>query len=185
MPNKFYLSFGRHGHYGTDTPILREDMLKAYLSGEQLKSYLPKCETVYCSPLPRTTQTARFTALGLKCDHILQIDALNEGTSKFMVQQFINNLLINTNDDVKYYHFVTHLPVLEKLGLPFLGAGEVCLLTAESINEMLMDNFQVQIIKQPEITIDLWHDLNLKISLLAELSADEIYNKLLQISNHK
>ena len=54
--NKFYLSIGRHERYGTDTAIQREDMICAYLSGLQLKEWLPKCDAVYHSPLARAVR---------------------------------------------------------------------------------------------------------------------------------
>ena len=130
MPD-VYLSIGRHEHYGYDTAIERADMLVAYLSGKYLQEFLPPCETVYHSSLARATETARFQALGMQCHHILKISALDEDTPKFTIQKFINTLLQNTSVDVRYYHLVTHLPVVEKLGLPFLSAGEICLLTAE------------------------------------------------------
>ena len=130
--NKFYLSMGRHGRYGSDTPIEREDMLCAYLSGCMLKVGLPKCETVYHSPLARAVTTARFEALGLGCSHILEVELLNYDASAVTIRKFINNLLQNTDENVNYYHFVTHLPVAEKLGLPFLSTGEICLLAADS-----------------------------------------------------
>lgn len=179
--SKFYLSIGRHGRYGTDTPIEREDMLCAYLSGKMLKNYLPKCETVYHSPLARAVTTSRFTALGLECKHVLEVNELEESTPTFTIRRFINNLLQNTEDGVNYYHFVTHLPVVEKLGLPFLSTGEICLMTAASREEMLKENFTVQLIKKPEIPLDLWHELGLTYQDIACLSEDEIYQKLTHI----
>lgn len=180
MPeNRFYLSIGRHERYGTDTPIEREDMLCAYLSGIMLKNILPRCETVYHSPLARAVTTARFEALGLDCSHILEIEALNEDSPAFTIRKFINNLLQNTGDDVNYYHFVTHLPVVEKLGLPFLSAGDICLLSADSKEEMLKENFELQLIKKPEIPLELWQKLKLTIGDLSLLSEDEIYEKLI------
>ena len=176
--NKFYLSIGRHERYGFDTAIQREDMLCAYLSGLMLKSCLPKCETVYHSPLARAKETARFEALGMECTHLLEVEALEESAPTFTIRKFINNLLQNTDDTVSYYHFVTHLPVAEKLGLPFLSAGEICLLTAENKEEMLKENFSVQLIKKPEIPHELWHLLELSATDLEHLSADEIYRKL-------
>lgn len=176
--NRFYLSIGRHERYGTDTPIEREGMLCAYLSGCVLKSVLPKCETVYHSPLARAVTTARFEALGLDCSHILEIEALNEDSPAFTIRKFINNLLQNTGDEVNYYHFVTHLPVVEKLGLPFLSAGEICLLVADTKEEMLKENFELHIIKRPAIPLELWQELELTVGDLAFLSEDEIYQKL-------
>ncbi len=177
-PNKFYLSFGRHERYGNDTAIEREDMIAAFLTGRQFKSWLPECAAIYHSPLARAVETARFEALGMKTNHLLCIEALEENATKFAITEFINKLLQYTDDSVSYYHFVTHLPVVEKLGLPFLGAGEVCLLTAENKNEMLAENFKLQIIKKPEIPAETWQKINLTPSMLNRLSADEIYQKI-------
>ena len=176
--NKFYLTIARHERYGTDTPIEREDMLVAYLSGVMLKSCLPPCDTVYHSPLARAVSTARFEALGLHCSHLLEIAELEESTPTYTIHRFINNLLQNTTEDVQYYHLVTHLPVAEKLGLPFLGAGEMCLLTAENKTEMLKENFTIQVLKRPEIPTELCQKVNLTISGLSDLSEDEIYKRL-------
>ena len=179
MPqNKFYLSFGRHERYGSDTAIEREDMIAAFLTGRALKSWLPKCSTVYHSPLERAVETARFEALGMQTEHLLCTQDLEESASKFAIQSFLNKLLAYTDDEVAYYHFVTHLPVVEKLGLPFLGAGEVCLLTAENKNEMLAENFSVQVIKKPEISAEIWQKLELTADSLSRMNADEIYQKI-------
>ena len=172
---KFYLSFGRHERYGSDTPIEREDMIAAFLTGRQLKAWLPECATVYHSPLARAVETARFEALGMEIEHLLCVEALEESAPKFVVQRFIDELLNYTDETVQYYHFVTHLPIVEKLGLPFLGAGEVCLLTAENKDEMLAENYKVQVIKKPEISAEIWQKLALTPENLRTLSADEIY----------
>lgn len=183
MPqNKFYLSFGRHERYGSDTAIEREDMLAAFLTGRQLKLWLPECATVYHSPLERAVETARFEALGLKTEHLLCVEAMEESATKFEINKFINELLNYTDDTVAYYHFVTHLPVVEKLGLPFLGAGEVCLLTAENKDEMLAENFKLQIIKKPQVGAEIWQKLNLTPDGLEKMSADEIYQLVLRLS---
>ncbi len=181
MPHKFYLSFGRHGRYGNDTAIVREDMLAAFIIGQQLREWLPKCTTVYHSPLARAAETARFEALGMGIEHILSVETLDESASKFTICKFIDELLQYTDDAVSYYHFVTHLPVVEKLGLPFLGAGEVCLLTAENKMEMLAENFTLQVIKKPEISAKMWQNIGLTSDEFEKLSADEIYQKLQKI----
>lgn len=182
MPeNKFYLSIGRHERYGINTPIEREDMLCAYLSGLRLKICLPKCETVYHSPLARAASTARFEALGLQCSHILEIPELEENATTFETRKFLNNLLQNTDNSVCYYHFVTHLPVIEKLGLPFLGAGDICLLSANNREEMLAENYTIQIISKPQVTPELYQKIGLSTSDLAKLSEIEIYQKLQNI----
>lgn len=179
--NKVYITIGRHEHYGFDTAIEREDMLVAYQTGKMLANVLPTCETVYHSPLARAVETARFEALGLGCSHIIETEFLDEDTPKNTVQKFINTLLQNTSDDVFYYHFVTHLPVVEKLGLPFLGAGDLCLLTANSWSEMLAENFKVQVITAPEVPVEVWRKSNLKKNELNKLASDEIYSCLQSI----
>lgn len=178
LKNRFYLSFGRHERYGTDTPIEREDMFCAYLSGLQLKNCLPACETVYHSPLARAVSTARFEALGMQCTHILEVAELRDDATAFAVKRFLNNLLQNTDESVCYYHFVTHLPIVEKLGLPALGMGEICLLQADGKEEMLAENYTMQIIPKPQIDLQLLQKTNLTISELALLSENEIYQKL-------
>lgn len=183
---EFYLSFGRHERYGSDTAIEREDMIAAFLTGLRLKACLPECTTIYHSPLARAAETARFEALGMGVEHLLCVEALEESATKFEIGRFINELLHYTDETVRYYHFVTHLPVVEKLGLPFLGAGEVCLLTAENKDEMLAENFKLQVIKRPEISAEIWKKLDLNPNALRNMSADEIYQKLqilLQLTN--
>ena len=178
MPqNKVYISIGRHERYGSDTPIEREDMLAAYLTGAALKQVLPRCETVYHSPLARAVCTARFEALGLSCHHLLESEFLIENATTFEVRRFFNQILSNTADDERYYHFVTHLPVVEKLGLPFLGAGEVCLLTADDWPAMLAENFSVQVLKKPPLTAEIWRQVTTDNSL-ERLSTEEIYARL-------
>jgi phosphohistidine phosphatase SixA len=179
LSNKVYLSIGRHEHYGYgDTAILRSDMLTAFQTGKMLQECLPSCETVYFSPLERAAETARFQALGMGCSHLLESKFLSEDTPKFEVQKFINGLLQLTTDSVRYYHFVTHLPVAEKLGLPFLGAGDVCLLTADSWQDMLNENYAVQTIRAPQPDIKLWQKIKQSPDSLEQLSADEIYEIL-------
>ena len=177
--SKVYISIGRHEHYGYgDTAILRSDMLTAYQTGKMLKEWLPPCETVYFSPLERAKETARFQALGMGCRHLLESPFLSEDTPKFEVQKFINGLLNLTDASVQYYHFVTHLPVAEKLGLPFLAAGDVCLLTADNWQSMLSENYTVQTIRAPQPDIKLWQKIKQTPDSLELLSADEIYNLL-------
>ena len=175
---KVYLSFGRHERYGFDTPILREDMVSAYLTGLHLRQILPPCATVYHSPLARAAETARFEALGMNCEHLLETEFLTENAPKFTVQKFVNSVLINTENSVRYYHFVTHLPVVEKLGLPFLGAGDVCLLTADNWTEMSAENFNMQTIRRPEMQAFLWMKRQQTSEDLEKLSADDIYRLL-------
>lgn len=182
MPkNKVYLTFGRHERYGDDTAIAREDMLAAYQTGRLLSAVLPPCTTVYHSPLARAAETARFEALGMGCDHLIETEFLAEDTPKFTIQKFINVLLQNTDDSVQYYHFVTHLPVAEKLGLLFLGAGDVCLLTADNWAEMLAENFEIRLMQKPSVPLEIVQlfDLN----AFDKLTADEIYQTLSTIKH--
>jgi len=176
--NKVYITIGRHEHYGSDTAIERYDMLVAYQTGNMLAAVLPPCETVYHSPLARAVETARFEALGLNCNHLIETEFLDEDAPKNTVQKFINTLLQNTSEDVRYYHFVTHLPVVEKLGLPFLGAGDLCLLTADNWSEMLAENFTVQVITAPPVLPEIWHKLAITQAEFDKLSSDEIYQKV-------
>lgn len=179
--NKVYISIGRHEHYGHgDTAILRADMLTAFQTGKMLQQWLPTCETIYFSPLERAAETARFQALGMGCSHLLESQFLSEDTSKFEVQKFFNRLLELTPDSVRYYHFVTHLPVAEKLGLPFLGAGDVCLLTADNWSDMLGENYKLQTIHAPQVDVALWRKIQQTPDSLERLSADEIYDLLQQ-----
>lgn len=177
--NKVYLSIGRHGRYGFgNTAILREDMLSSYAMGQMLNQTFPPCTCVYHSSLERAIITARFQALGLNCTHLLENECLNENIPKFEVQKFFNRLLKYTDDNVQYYHFVTHLPVIEKLGLPFLAAGDVCLLTSDNWRDMLAENYTVQIINAQPANIELWQKIKQTPTTLDKLSAAEIYTLL-------
>ena len=179
MPkNSVYLSFGRHERYGSDTPIMREDMLAAYITGQMLYNILPPCETVYYSPIERAVCTAKFEALGLKCGHLLENNCLEECATSFDIRRFVNAVIEKSSDDEYYYHFVTHLPVVEKLGLPFLAAGEICLLSADNWQEMLAENFSVQVLKKPEITVETWQKFDLTATSLEQMSTDAIYAKI-------
>ena len=182
MPkNKVYLTFGRHERYGDDTAIAREDMLAAYHTGTLLATVLPPCATVYHSPLARAAETAKFEALGLCCNHLIETEFLEESAPKFTIQKFINGLLQNTDNAVQYYHFVTHLPVVEKLGLPFLAAGDVCLLTADNWAEMLAENFETQLLQKPALPLEIWQKFDL--TCFDKSSADEIYQTLSTIKH--
>lgn len=176
--NRVFLSFGRHERYGHDTAILREDMLVAYATGCQLRQILPPCVTVYHSPLARAVETARFEALGLKCDNLIETEALEEGATKFTTQRFLNQLLQNTDDSVQYYHFVTHMPVVDRLGLAMLDAGDVCLLSAADWQQMMAENFETQVIKAPRMLLELWQSIGYTPDSLESLSPDEIYRLL-------
>ena len=186
LQNKVYITIGRHERYGLgDTAILREDMLAAFQTGVNLRQILPPCACVYHSPLERAVVTAKFQALGLNCDHIIEAADLSENTPKYEVQKFFNRLLQYTDESVQYYHFVTHLPVVEKLGLPFLTAGEICLLTADNWQAMLSENFALQTIKVPAIGVELWQKTGLTAASLEKLSTAEIYALLQKLMNKK
>ena len=124
--SKVYLSFGRHGRYGGDTPIDRLSMVEAFLSGIWLDRNFPKIEAIYHSPIERAVQTARFRALGLKNNHLISTTSLTENASTFTIRKFINNITALAGRNVFHCHFVTHFPVIEKLGLPDLGPSGPC-----------------------------------------------------------
>lgn len=147
--NKVYLSFGRHGRYGNDTAIDRLSMVESYLNGVYLADAYPLCETLYHSPIARAVQTAEFRALGLKCSHLIEAQKISEDTPTFEIRKFINTLLLNCNNE-RHLHFVTHLPVIEKLGLGELGCGEVVVLEAANWQEMLAENFELKILPVPD-----------------------------------
>ncbi len=176
-----YLSFGRHGRYGRDTAIERQSMLEAFLSGQQLFKSLPTTESVYFSPIARAAQTAKFRALGLNCPNLIETDFLLENASAFSTRCFIEHLVstaMGKEDTLKHYHFVTHLPVIEKLGLSCLGAGEICICQAANWQDMLCSNFTTTIITNPpadEIAV-LQHKMNVSPAELENLSADKIFS---------
>lgn len=173
--NKVYISIGRHERYGTDMPIEREGMFRAYLTGLGLHQMLPACETIYHSPLPRAVSTAKFEAIGLGCSHILESEFLEESTPSFHIRRFFNQILAHTTEDVRYYHFVTHLPVIEKLGLPFLATGEVCLLTAENWQEMMAENFTLQVLTSPVVDAQFYQKFDLTAETLLSFSENDIF----------
>lgn len=176
--NSFYLSFGRHERPGRNTAIEKEDMLTAFAMGNQLREWLPPCETVYYSPLPRTEETALFQALGLNCRNIVSNENLHESAPKFNIKRFVDQVVLNAQENVFYYHFVTHLPVIEKLGLPELGTGDVCLLSAISKDDMLAENFRVQIIRKNAMDFTFRQRMGLSSQDLTRLSPSEIYQRL-------
>lgn len=181
--NKFYLSFGRHERYGYDTAIERIDMIAAYLSGIHLKECLPLCSTVYHSPLPRAVETARFQALGMGCMHLIETSELEESVPTFTIRRFVNRILQNTDSNTSYYHFVTHLPVIEKLGLPILGTGDICLLAADNLEEMLKENFSLRVIAKPKVSPDILHELGVTAECLNAMTSDDIHALLLSAKN--
>lgn len=177
MPqNKVYLSFGRHGRYGRDTAIDRASMLEAFLSGQKLKAELPPCSAVYHSPVSRAVLTAKFRARGLSCPRILSVEQLSEDSPASVIHRFINLLIADAPAEESHYHFVTHLPVIEKLGLPDLGAGEICICEAEDWTEMLAENFTVRLF--PNVTgeelSDFMRTSDISPEKFAALSPEEI-----------
>lgn len=174
------LCFARHGRYGSDTFIDRQSMLEAFLQGKLLKNIFSDCETVYHSPIPRAVQTANFLALGMNCSHLVEAPQLSENEPTFGIQKFITGILLNTEGNKCAYLFVTHLPVIEKIGLPDLGCGEMCLCNAENTTEMLAENFTTQKIPVPNIdnVVHLMEQINVSADELNRLSADEIYSRL-------
>jgi len=177
MPqNKVCLSFGRHGRYGHDTAIDRGSMLEAFLSGRKLKTELPSCSVVYHSPVARAALTAEFRAKGLNCSHFLAVEQLTEDAPASTVHRFVNLLLADAPQTERHYHFVTHLPVIEKLGLPDLGVGEICVCEADDWNEMLAENFSIRLF--PNVTAEELKDfaagLNMSPDKFDRLSAEEI-----------
>lgn len=178
--NKVYLSFGRHGRYGSDTPIDRLSMVEAFLSGIWLDRNFPQIEAIYHSPIERVVETVRFRALGLKNNHLIATTSLTENASTFTIRKFINNIIALADKNVFHYHFVTHFPVVEKLGLPDLGMGQMCVCEADSWEEMLCDNFQIH--KLPDIEISAISNVLKQVNMSAEefnlISKDDLYNKL-------
>ena len=178
--NRVYLSFGRHGRYGINTAIEHTSMLEAYLGGVELRKTLPKCDAVYYSPIPRAAMTAKFRGLGLGCNHLLEKRELEEDMSTFVIRSFISNILQNSEENERHYHFVTHQPVLEKLGLPDLETCGICLCVADSWQEMLADNFEV--VKLPnqggEKIHKLLNDLRIEADELENFSPNGVYSAL-------
>ena len=148
--NKVYLSFGRHGRYGRDTAIERLSMLESYLSGRYLLNNYTPCDAIYHSPIARAVQTAEFRALGMNCEHLIEAQKIAEDMPAFEIKKFINTLL-QLSDTERHYHFVTHLPVIEKLGLGELGCGEIIILEAQNWQEMLSENFEQKNLTVPDI----------------------------------
>ncbi len=145
--NKVYLSFGRHGRYGHDTAIEHMSMLESFWGGRLLAEKLPPCDAVYYSPIARAVATSKFQGLGMRCQHLLESKELEEDISTFMVRKFVNNIIQNSTLENKHYHFVTHQPVIEKLGLPELDTCGICFCVAENWQEMLAENYEI--IKMP------------------------------------
>lgn len=177
--NKVYLSFGRHGRYGRDTPIERLSMLEAYLSGKYLSANYPPCDTLYYSPIARAVQTAEFRALGMNCNHTIEAQKLAEDTPTFEIQKFLNAILSLCKNE-RLLHFITHLPVIEKLGLGELGAGEIIMLEADNWQEMMAENFTLKLLPNPDINecAELLQKICMSAQVFNKATADEIYLKI-------
>lgn len=174
------MSFGRHGRYGRDTPIDRLSMLEAYLSGRRMFEKYPPFDTIFYSPIARAVQTAEFRALGSKCEHLIESEKISEDTPTFEIRKFIN-LIISQSSDERHYHFVTHLPVIEKLGLGEIGCGDICLCEADNWQEMLADNFKLTTLKFDLIDdcVELLNKMNLSAQQFDEETAEDIYTALI------
>ena len=177
--NKVYLTFGRHGRYGNDTAIERLSMLEAYLSGKELKKICPPCDIVFHSPIARAVQTAEFRALGLDCEHLTETQKLSEDCPAFEIKKFLNFLLVGC-DNERHLHFVTHLPVIEKLGLGELGCGEIFVCEADSWQEMLCENFTIKLMSCPDIEecLNLLHKAGISAAEFHTLTAQKILSAL-------
>lgn len=84
------------------------------------------------------------------------------------------------DENVFHYHFITHFPVIEKLGLLDLGMGQMCVCEAESWEEMLCDNFRVR--KLPDIKTSVISNVLKKVNITKNefdlITSDDLYNKL-------
>lgn len=180
--NKVYLSFARHGRYGRDTAIDRLSMLEAYLSGLHLKEKYPLCDTLYYSPIARAAQTAEFMALGMRCSHTIEALRLSEDTPTFEIRKFINKLLEFCNSE-QHLIFVTHLPIIEKLGLGELGCGEIIVLEADNWQEMLSENFSLKTLPLPDIeeSAKLLQRIGIRATEFNDLPAEDIFGLLRKI----
>ena len=181
--NKVYLSFGRHGRYGAHTAIEHTSMLEAYLSGRNLSAKLPECQTVFYSPIPRAVQTAKFRGLGLGCRRFSAQEALKEETATFTIRQLVNSVIQSAEPEERHFHFVTHQPVIEKLGLPELDTCGICICAADSWTDMLSENYEVS--RWPAPTIDEMHSLLQAVRIepedLEKFSPDGVYSALSRI----
>ena len=179
--NQVYLSFGRHGRYGSDTAIERLSTLEVYLSGKYLATNYPFCDTLYHSPIARAVQTAEFQALGMSTKHLIEAQKISENTPTFEIKKFINAIIAQSSNE-RQYHFVTHLPVIEKLGLGELGCGETIVLSADNWEEMLSENFEQKRIALPDINeiVALLQKIGYTAQEFNTASAEEIFLRLKQ-----
>ena len=156
-------------------------MLESYLSGKYLATNYPACDTLYHSPIARAVQTAEFRALGMNCGHLIEAQKLSEDTPTFEIKKFINNILAQSTKE-RHYHIVTHLPVIEKLGLGELGCGETVVLSAQNWQEMLIENFERTILPYPDINdcVNLLQNIGYTAQELNIAPAEEIFLRLSQ-----
>lgn len=177
---KVYLSFGRHGRYGSDTAIERMSMLDAFYSGRQLAETLPPCVTIFYSPVPRAVQTMQFRRLGLGCCRAVVRPELEESAPTFTIRRWRDSIVQNAEAGERHFHFVTHLPVLEKLGLPDLDAGSICICEADNWQEMLAENYEVRLWPKtsPEELQKLLQKMKITPETLERLNPDDIYRIL-------
>ena len=154
-------------------------MLEAYLSGKFLAENYPFCDTLYHSPIARAVQTAEFQALGMHCEHLLETPKLSEEITAFESKKFINTLL-QLCDIEQHYHFVTHLPVIEKLGLGELGCCETVILSADNWEEMLAENFTLETLPAPNISecSELLQKIGFSAQEFNIAPAEEIFRRL-------
>ncbi len=177
--NSVYLSFGRHGRRGLVTSIDVASQLESFIGGRFLLNALPKCEAVYHSPIARAVETAKFRALGLQ-SRLIERNELTEDVNTFTVRRFINAIVQNTAEPIRHYHFVTHLPVLSKLGLPELDTCEMCVCKAANWEEMLADNYTIERVPPlpPEAMPNLLHQLHINSPERLKACQDRLYNML-------
>ncbi len=181
--DKVYLSFGRHGRYGMDTAIDHTSMVEAFCNGWQMAEILPACRTVFCSPLPRAELTAKFRGLGLGCPHVICRPELDEETPKFTIRQFVDNVIKSAEKNERHFHFVTHLPVIEKLGLPDLSTCGVCWRVADNWDEMLAENYEIQMLPEEpkEEIFKILQKIRIMPEDLWQFSPNAIYSALKRV----
>lgn len=178
--SRVYLSFGRHGRYGHDTAIEHMSMLEAFWSGRMMASKLPPCDVIYYSPLARAVMTARFQGLGMHCRYFLESKELEEDMSTFVMRKFVDNIIQSSTPEERHYHFVTHQPIIEKLGLPELDTCGICFCVAENWQEMLAENYEIVKLPRPtgEELFELMQKLRIEPEDLEKFSPNGVYSAL-------
>lgn len=178
--SRVYLSFGRHGRYGHDTAIEHMSMLEAFWGGRMMASKLPPCDVIYYSPLARAVMTARFQGLGMHCRYFLESKELEEDMSTFVVRKFVDNIIQSSTPEERHYYFVTHQPIIEKLGLPELDTCGICFCVAENWQEMLAENYEIVKLPRPtgEELFELMQKLRIEPEDLEKFSPNGVYSAL-------